>query len=244
MDSRAQLISAVAASVVAVGVAAQTPDHGAIWEGSFTQAQVDRGESTFNGTGGCASCHGFSGALDGNRDMFPPLAGEAFLRNMTGRPVAYLHDYVRNNKPTGDPGSLQADTVLALTAYILSQNGFPVGEIALTGERAAGLVIGPNGWNGVLPDSALVRVVGCLTEGLDGDWVVDRATAPLRGSDGLDPGVVAVPLGDDAFTLRFVLTPLDELAGHRVWVLGTLVGDGGADGISVSQVESLGDRCE
>ena len=243
---RTMITMAAALCIAAGGIAvAQGADEGTVWDSSFTQAQADRGEVAFTGTAGCAACHGFSGPLDGNRDMFPPLAGEVYLRSMTARPVAYLHDYIRDNKPAATPGSLRPETVLQLTAYILDRNGFPAGDSPLTAGRAASVLMVPPDWSGALPASALVRVVGCLAEGEGGDWVVERAVAPARVDDAaIDPGAAVLPLGDGAFGLRFVLTPLDDLVGQRVWVRGTLVGEGGVDGISVSQVESVAERCE
>ena len=85
----------------------------------------------------------------------------------------------------------------------------------------------------------------CLAEGEDGDWLVVRAGAPVRvDGDAVDPGAAALPLGDGAYPLRFVLTPLDEFASHRVWVQGALVGAGGVGGINVSRVESVAETCE
>jgi len=239
----------VLAVTVWVGLVASTmaqgPDVPIVWSGVFSEAQAERGGAAFGGAAACSSCHGFDGALDGNRDMFPPLAGEAFVTAMTGRAVAYLQRYIRENKPAGSPGSLGEEAALDLTAYILSRNGFPAGGATLTQESAARALIGPQGWDGVLPDAAVVRVVGCLAEGEDGDWVVARAGAPARiAGDGIEPGAADLPLGAGAYPLRFVLAPLDELAGHRVWVRGALVGDGGADGINVSLVESVAEACD
>jgi hypothetical protein len=44
--------------------------------------------------------------------------------------------------------------------------------------------------------------------------------------------------------LKFVLTPLAKLVGHRVSVRASLIGEGGADGLNVTSVESVSATCE
>ena len=74
--------------------------------------------------------------------------------------------------------------------------------------------------------------------------MIDNAVVPARFDDNqLDPMAVDLVLGDHSFELLFVLTRLDDLVGHRVWVQGLLVGEGGADGVNVSRVESLSEAC-
>jgi len=242
------LVASVVLFVVAAGAtfaaAPQAPEQGTVWDGVFTAEQAERGRVAF-AANGCTDCHGFAGAFDGRPDMFPPLAGDGFVRDMTARPVAYLHDYILANKPQGNPGTLTSAVALDLTAYILRENRFPAGAAELTAERAARAQIVPDGWDGKLPASTLVRVVGCLARGESGNWLVNRAVAPARleGSD-IDPAAATRPLGDHSFDLLFVLTPLDDRVGHRVWVRGVLVGDDGVDGITVSQVESLDEACQ
>ena len=246
---RSLLIVAAALFVAAVGgalaAAAQGPGEEAILDGIFTQQQAERGRAAFMGERGCSLCHGFSGALEGDPDMFPPLAGDAFMRGMTLRPVEYLYNYILENKPGDNPGTLSSAVSLDLAAFILSQNGFPAGDAELTTENAARVQIVPEGGSRELPASALVRVVGCLAEGEDGGWFIDSAVAPARfEGDQIDPAAADLVLGDRSFELLFVLAQLDDLVGHRVWVGGLLVGEGGVDGVNVSRVESLSEICQ
>jgi cytochrome c553 len=249
MTLRGALLVATATLLIAVvggtpATAVQHPEENNAWNGVFTEQQAERGRTAFMASD-CSMCHGFSGAFDGNTDMFPPLAGEAFMQRMTSRPIAYLSEYILENKPSDNPGSLSSGVVLDLAAFILQENGFPKGDVELTTARAALVRIAPEDWTGALPASALVRVVGCLAEGDNGDWVVTSAVAPVRfESDEIDSSAVDLDLGGASFDLRFVFTPLDEFVGHRVWVGGFLVGEAGVDGINVSRVESLSERCQ
>jgi hypothetical protein len=44
-------------------------------------------------------------------------------------------------------------------------------------------------------------------------------------------------------TLKFVVTRLEPLAGSRVAVSGLLIGAGGADGINVTTVTRVAEKC-
>ena len=44
-------------------------------------------------------------------------------------------------------------------------------------------------------------------------------------------------------TLKFVVTHLDSLAGSRVAVSGLLIGEGGMDGINVTAVSRVAQKC-
>ena len=228
----------------AVAAAVQAPEERTVWDGVFSQEQAERGQLAFTSRG-CSTCHGFAGAFEGNPSMFPPLAGDVFIEGMTLRPVAYLHTYILENKPRENPGSLSPDVSLDLAAFILSQNGFPAGDTELTAASAAAAQIVPEGGAAALPASTLVRVVGCLAEGEEAGWVINNAVAPARlGGNDVDPAAAGLALGDDSFELLFVLSRLDNLVGHRVWVRGLLVGEGGVDGVNVSRVESLSEVCQ
>ena len=131
-----------------------------------------------------------------------------------------------------------------IVSHILSSNGFPSGPRELTADSAAGVQIVPKDGSGELPSGSFVQVVGCLTRGdTPKSWKVRRASAPARVLAG-DSGGTAAPPGSREFALLFVLTPLDELIGHRVAVRGSLVGIGGADGVNVTTVTSVSATCE
>ena len=145
--------------------------------------------------------------------------------------------------PNGNGGSLPASTYNDLVALILKSNGLPAGMVELAPESVASVQIIPKDGPGELPANTLVRMVGCLAR--DGnEWVVRSATAPERVERiGAGPEDATRPLGNRTTALKFVLTPLDSLAGQRVSVSGILIGAGGANGINVSTVNPVGDTC-
>jgi len=52
------------------------------------------------------------------------------------------------------------------------------------------------------------------------------------------------PLGDREYALMFVLTPLDKFVGHRMSVRASLMGEGGAQGLNVTTIESVSSTCQ
>jgi hypothetical protein len=94
-----------------------------------------------------------------------------------------------------------------------------------------------------LPSDALARVVGCLARS-GADWVVMKATTPERAENVAPGGADATkPLGNHTMTLKFVVTRLDPLSGSRVAVTGLLIGAGGVDGINVTTVTRVAEKC-
>jgi S-disulfanyl-L-cysteine oxidoreductase SoxD len=222
---------------LAVATAAQEPGKKTAWDGVFTEAQVARGGTAF--AANCGKCHGAN--LEGGEGH--RLTGDVFWRDFQGRTVAYLFHYLTRSMPDQAPGSLPTDTYRDLAAFILSKNGFPAGSAELTPEATADVQIIRKDSGGELPASSVASVVGCLVKG-EGGWMVTNATAPERTDRaGVLPEDATLALGDRSFKLLFVITRLDKIAGHRVRVNGLLVGDGGVDGINVTQVDSVSDSC-
>jgi alcohol dehydrogenase (cytochrome c) len=93
---------------------------------SFTAEQAAQGRAAYDAT--CAMCHG-ANLDDGPLAM--PLKGDAFMRTFGGKPALALFDVLRTTMPTGNPGSLSAETYAALTALILEQNRIVAGATPL-----------------------------------------------------------------------------------------------------------------
>ena len=89
---------------------------------SFTAAQVEQGRAVYDTA--CVMCHGAN--LD-DGPLAPPLKGDAFMRKYGGKPARALFDLLRTTMPTGNPGSLSAETYAALTALSFSQNSVVAG---------------------------------------------------------------------------------------------------------------------
>lgn len=240
------LTVALAAAGVGVTMASQEPaggTEGPIWDGVYTAAQAERGAGRYTTT--CATCHGaeLEGG-GGGAGRAPALTGDAFFEGFGQTTIDFLFDYVSTSMPSGDEGTLSANAYIDLVAFLLSRNDFPAGAEELTPESAVGISIVSKDGPGDLPHDTLARVVGCLTRGEGSNWLVTSATAPQRVQEaGVGDGDATRPLGTRAFPLNFVFTPLDRYEGHRMSVSGLLMGEGGADGINVTIVESVAEAC-
>jgi cytochrome c553 len=211
-----------------------------VWDGVYTQAQAERGAASF--AANCTRCH----SADANSgEEGRNLAGKAFWDSFRESTVDHLLDYVSKNMPNGaGAGSLSTNTYIDLVAFILSRNDLPGGANELTKESAVGVQIIAKNGPGELPNGTLVRVVGCL-KGKEGSaWILNSAIAPERPNAAKDADDPARPLGTRTYQLKFLLTPLDKYVGHRLRVRGLLIGEGGKDGINVSQTDSVADSCQ
>lgn len=99
----------------------------------YTAKQAGSGTAVYAQS--CAACHGEQ--LEGT--AAPPLKGDAFgeMANAQALTVDSLLDVVSGTMPQSDPGSLKPDEYSAVVAYILQQNGYPAGAVALA-KGAAG----------------------------------------------------------------------------------------------------------
>ncbi len=206
-----------------------------VWDGVYTEAQAARGVTAFGQK--CSGCHAL--AADGKA----PLVGEAFWKSFSQKTVGELLEFVRSNMPNGNPGSLDEATYRDIVAVMLKSNGFPAGNTELGQNTIGDVQIVPKDGSTELPANALVRVVGCLTRS-GTDWVVTNATTPERAERVPPAGEDATrPLGKRTMALKFVVTRLDALTGSRVAVNGLLIGAGGVDGINVTAVNRVAQKC-
>jgi mono/diheme cytochrome c family protein len=222
--------------VTASLVTAQTRDaRRTVWDGAYTEAQAARGAASFGQS--CSGCHVLT--AEGRS----PLVGGPFWKSFSQKTVGELLDYVSANMPNGNPGSLNETTYNDIVAVMLKSNGFPAGTTEIGRSTNAGVLIIPKDGSTELPADALVRVIGCLARS-GTEWVVTRATPPVRAERPVPPGEDATrPLGSRTMPLKFVITRLDELVGSRVAVSGLLIGAGGVDGINVVTVSRVAPRC-
>jgi alcohol dehydrogenase (cytochrome c) len=112
-------------SALAVLLAAGTTH--AAQQGYYTRAQAVSGATVYSAT--CSQCHGVN--MQGGSG--PPLTGQAFKAYVgkTGT-AATLFDFISRQMPADKPGSLTQQQYLDVTAYILSRNGYPAGDVPLT----------------------------------------------------------------------------------------------------------------
>jgi len=209
--------------------------HKTVWDGVYTEAQAARGMAAYGPS--CGGCHAL--APEGRA----PLVGDAFWKSFAQKSVADLLEFVSDNMPNGSPHSLSDPAYADIVALMLKSNGFPAGKTELERNNSANVQIVKKDGSSELPSDALARVVGCLARS-GGDWVVTKATAPERAENAAAGGQDATrPLGNRTIPLKFVITRLDPLVGSRVAVNGLLIGDGGKDGINVTMVTRVSEKC-
>ncbi|MEO8466096.1 MAG: cytochrome c [Gammaproteobacteria bacterium] len=93
-------------------------------DGVFSAAQAARGQRIFKSI--CVDCHEieeFTGA-------------GAYLEEHDGKPLWDTFDFVSENMPDDDPGSLKPADYTAVLAYIFSVYGLPAGDADLPDDRA------------------------------------------------------------------------------------------------------------
>ncbi len=96
-----------------------------VTEGVYSAGQASRGEQIYKEQ--CAECHG--NMMEGA--MGPPLAGDGFLSNWSGRPLVNLVDKIQKTMPFNTPGTLSRQQSTDLAADILGTGKFSTGQSEL-----------------------------------------------------------------------------------------------------------------
>jgi cytochrome c5 len=215
-----------------------------IWQGIFTNQQADRGKAVFQDH--CATCHDANGLGEA-----PALVAESFLRNWEGRTVGRLYTKILEMMPPNDVQSVSGMQKLDVLAFILRENGFPVGGTELTGdvEALSRIQLLPQGGAAPLRTGAMVQVMGCLAEGPANGWLLTRSTEPVATT--LDPPAVghtdtsqSRPLGTGTIRLLAVFPSPQALTGHRVEAKGLLVKTGADLSVNVVSIRSVSPTCQ
>lgn len=180
---RAALLIAVFALVCSISITAQQRPKN-VREGAFTADQAASGKAGFDGV--CLRCHGAT--LGGSEGNGPPLKGGTFLAHWDKDTLGSLWVKIRDTMPLGVPGTLTDEVKLQILAYVLQQNGFPAGTVALPMDVSAldEINIQVRGvWDGVFSAAQadrgatpVARCRGCHGPQLTG---TDRAPA-LKGA--------------------------------------------------------------
>ena len=131
MTRRAWSTGCVAVSLVAVallvaswsGPTGQAEALFGVSTGVFGEEQALEGEAAF--ATHCAGCHGAE--LQGG---FGPALVPLDPWQFTDAPLAQLFDFMRTAMPFDDPGSLEDESYLAILAFVLRENGYPLGDEA------------------------------------------------------------------------------------------------------------------
>ena len=122
------------------------PSPAAKGPGHYTRAQAASGAAVYSAT--CQQCHGVN--LQGQSG--PGLVGAAF-RNYVGKAgtAASLEDFIARQMPADKPGSLTQQQYLDVTAFLLSRNGYPAGDVPLTKSTLADVALGGGGNGATAP---------------------------------------------------------------------------------------------
>lgn len=241
MSGKNSDVVAAAAFVLAVltagSVRGQAPPRRTVWDGVYTEAQASRGKAQYETS--CRSCH-----RDG------PRRDDAFMRDWGGSDLESLFTQIKNSMPAGAPASLSDVAYADIVAYVLQANAFPAGSSELAATAIGPIRIEGRNGPGPVPDFALVRVVGCLSQGPGAAWTLADAGEPIRtkdpaaSTDGELKQSQAAGTGTQAFLLLNVFPAPDSYAGHRVEAKGFLIRDPGGNRINVTSVRTLAPRCD
>ena len=148
-------------------------------DGVYTAEQATAGQSLYRQQ--CSSCHGPT--LGGNAG--PPLRGDNFLRNWSGRSLGELVDKVQKTMPANDPGKLTRPQAITLVAHMLQAGKFPAGKDALSDEASLKQIGFPGG--------------------------APAAGAPATGSAPAAQALAMQPMGNLAQIMRGILFPSSNL---------------------------------
>jgi mono/diheme cytochrome c family protein len=170
------VVAAVAftAWLAALVHAQQTPA-----DGVYTAEQAAAGQTLYRQQ--CAGCHG--PALGGMAG--PPLRGENFLKNWSGRSLGELVDKIQKTMPANDPGMLTRPQAITLVAHMLQTGKFPAGRDALSDEASLKQI----GFPGAAP----------------------AASSPAAGGAGAAQALAMQPMGNLAQIMRGILFPSSNL---------------------------------
>jgi hypothetical protein len=214
-----------------------------VWEGIYTEAQVQRGQSAYKQY--CERCHkadltGIEGAMKG--DFFMERRREDNLETL------FLD--MKATMPRGNPGGLPDQTYVDIISYLLKNNDMPAGPSELKPELLEKIdVVGKDGPKPV-PNFAPVLSVGCIIETGENRWVLIDASEPVRTRDSfqkIDKELALSekrPLGQYNFRLAEAenFAAADHV-GKKVQVKGVIVRSPAGNRINVNSIEPISESC-
>jgi mono/diheme cytochrome c family protein len=115
------MLSLAFLAFAAPSVEAQEEPRRTALDGVYSEAQAQRGGSTFRSS--CGYCH-----------TAAEFSGDHFRRMVSGDQVYWFYEYIRFNMPQDAPGALPAQSYADILAYILELNEFPAGSEELPAE--------------------------------------------------------------------------------------------------------------
>ena len=250
MRTNATLITMLALMLGAMNssiFAQSAPPRTTVWTGVYSDAQATQGQNEFAAR--CSRCHGTD--LNGGA-VGTSLIGDRFMQFWREDTVASLYIKIRDTMPRNSGGSLSEEEYVNVTAYILQKNGFPAGSADLKSEAMRAIHIEAKEGPQPLPTNSMVQIVGCMTQ--DGDnWTLTQSTSPVRTrvSDAVSADELKIaqstPLGTATFRLQNLVMlgsfKPEGHKGHTMLAKGPLLRRSGAEAISVTALEMVGERC-
>jgi hypothetical protein len=228
---------------LSVALCASAQDHSTVWDGIYTSAQAKRGESAYAAE--CGRCH--RDDLSGYNNV---LIGKRFMERWSEDQLNSFFTVVRNTMPRNAPRSLSDQAYLDITAFVLQVNGFPAGTAELTREALTGIRVEGKQGPAPVPDFSLVQVVGCLEKSATGEWIVTRATPPVRTRDPNDSAAEALKLLETTppgSQLIHLMDPASVRAnlplGRKVEAKGFLIRKPDGQTLNPTSLQSIGTPC-
>ena len=105
-------------------------------DGVYSKEQADTGSAAFGEL--CSKCHAFKPWEKSG--LNPDLAGAVFLDKWNNRSVLDMMTVIFTSMPNDGSAFLTEQQSADLAAYILQQNGFPVGQQPLKADASAGQI--------------------------------------------------------------------------------------------------------
>lgn len=250
MSQKAWIIAPLALVAVSLGFSAESggddkPGDSKIWQGVFTAAQAGRGKAAYDKS--CSNCH--TADLNGSVRA-PALRGDHFMQDWQNGSVDVLFVKLRDSMPANYPETVTEETKIDILAYLLQQNGFPAGAAELkTDEKELGDIDIVQKGVQTAANFALVRMVGCLTEGPGKAWMLSQTTDPVVTRDETaTPATLktaaASPLGSGSFQLVSVSAfQPDTSKGQKVEARGLLYRQPNRNLLNLTSLQSTGSAC-
>ena len=216
------------------------------WDGVYSEAQSERGKANFL-AGRCGGCH----KLDLTGDRGPALKGDDFLAHWDNGSLVALFDKIRETMPPNAPNETTDDAKIDIVAYLLKQNGYPVGKSELRADSdSLGIIdITRKGQTSTIPNFSLVQVVGCLSQDKNA-WVLTKTSEPALTRDE-EPTAAALrtaqgkALGAQTFKLVSVVSfKPEEHRGQKVEARGLLYRDEADARLNLTSLQLLNSSCQ
>ena len=157
---------------------------GAAGPGYYTPAQAKSGAVVYSGQ--CSQCHGVN--LQGQSG--PALVGAPFKQYVGKSGTAQsLYDFIHAQMPADKPGSLSQQQYLDVTAFLLSRNAYPAGDVALSPANLAQVKLGAGNVAAAPKGPAKVEIIRStppknkVFAKLPGNADVNVTDAMLAGAD-------------------------------------------------------------